>query len=292
MKHIRQSKFPTVVTIGNFDGLHLGHIKLIEKTKKLAARYGFKSLVCGFNCNTKGSPLLTSQKQLKTYLNELDVSYYTALDFSLIKQLSCEEFASQCLCSALQAKYVVVGENFRFGKNQAGDINTLEELGKKYGFKVCVVAMKKAGKQLLSSSYLRTLLQNGKISLANRYLYRPFSIWGTVQNGYSVGRNILQIPTANVAIPNHFCPIPFGVYATEVIIDGTKYKSITNIGYAPTYQKKKPIAETHVFDFSGNLYGKNIRISFLQYIRKERKFATMEALKKQIEKDISICKQK
>lgn len=291
MKQIRQSLFPTVITIGNFDGLHQGHLKLIENTKKLAKKYGFKSLVCGFNCNTKGAGLLFSQKQLKTYLNDLNVDYYTALNFNDVKALTCEEFVSEYLCDKLLAKHIVVGENFRFGANQAGDVNTLRELGKKYGFLVTVVKMQRVGKQILSSSYIRSLLQHGKITQANRYLYRNFSIWGTVTKGYSAGSEILKIPTANVNIPRHFCEIPFGVYATKVNVCGVEYSGITNVGYAPTYQKKKPVIETYIFDFSGNLYKKSIRIDFLKYLRKERKFSSMDALKKQIEKDISFCKQ-
>ena len=291
MKQIRKSLSPTVVTIGNFDGLHRGHLKLIEKTKALAVKNGLKSLVCGFNCNTKGAELLTTQKQLKTYLEELDIDCYTALNFPQIKDMSCEMFASQYLYNTLQARFVVVGENFRFGKNQSGDINTLIAMGKQYGFKVYPIKMYRVGKQILSSSYLRNLLQSGKISLANRYLYREFSFLGIVKKGYCAGTQILQIPTANLAIPKYLCPIPFGVYATKVTIDKKEYNSITNVGYAPTYKKTKPVAETYVFDFNGNLYGKSIQVSFYKYIRKERKFSSMYALKKQIEKDISICKQ-
>lgn len=291
MKQIHCSTVPTVVTIGNFDGLHQGHLKLIDKTKHLAKKYGLKSLVCGFNANTKGARLLFSKSQMKTYLQELQVDYYATLDFyKEIKNLSCEEFVSNYLCNRFQAQYVVVGENFRFGKEQSGDVNTLIALGKEFGFTVYPVKMKQIGKQILSSTYIRQLLNNGKIKQANRYLYKELSVIGAVTKGYSLGSPLLQTPTANVALPKQFVHIPFGVYYSKTIIDKTEYKSITNVGYAPTYQKATPVTETYVFDFHGNLYGKKIQICFLQFLRKERKFSSLEALKKQIEKDIDVCK--
>ncbi len=291
MKQIRRSMSPTVVTIGNFDGLHQGHLKLIDKTKYLAKKYDLKSLVCGFNVNTKGAKLLMSKTQLKAYLQELRVNYYTTLDFHKeIKNLSCREFVAEYLCKRFQAKYVVVGENFHFGKKQSGDINSLIALGKEFGFKVYPIKMQRVGTQILSSTYIRQLLNNGKIKQANRYLYHELSIIGTVEKGNCVGTPILKIPTANVAIPKQFVSIPFGVYYSKTIIDNTEYKSITNVGYAPTYKKATPVTETYVFDFHGNLYGEKIQICFLKFIRKERKFSSLEALKKQIEKDIDVCK--
>lgn len=291
MKQIRQSVSPTVVTIGNFDGLHLGHLALIEKTKSLAKKHGLKSLVCSFDCNTKGAQLIFPQNELKDSLQELAVDYFTSLPFFRdIIGLSCEEFAKQYLSNRFQARFVVVGENFRFGKNQSGDINTLIALGKQYGFQVIAIKMKKVGKQFLSSTFIRGLLQQGKIHRANRYLHHPFSINGIVKKGFSVGHELLKVPTANIPVPKTCVPLPFGVYKTETVIDGKIYQSITNLGYAPTYQKAHPMIETFIFDFSGNLYEKRIRIQFLQYIRKERKFSSMEALKKQIDKDIAKCK--
>ncbi len=291
MKQIRRSMSPTVVTIGNFDGLHLGHLALIEKTKSLAKKHGLKSLVCSFDCNTKGAQLIFPQNELKCALQELAVDYFTSLPFFRdIIGLSCEEFAKEYLCNRFQARFVVVGANFRFGNNQSGNINTLIALGKQYGFQVIPINMKKVGKQTLSSTFIRTLLQEGKIHRANRYLYQPFFVNGMVTKGFSVGNALLKVPTANIPLPKACVSLPFGVYKTETVIDGKTYPSITNLGYAPTYQKSKPMIETFIFDFSGNLYEKRIQIRFLQYIRKERKFSSMEALKKQIEKDIAKCK--
>ena len=291
MKQIRQSLFPTVVTIGNFDGLHKGHLALIQKTKSLAKKHALKSLVCSFDCNTKGAELIFPQNQLKFALKELSVDYFTLLPFFRdILNLSCEAFAKEYLCSRFQAKFVVVGEDFRFGKDRCGDVETLAKLGKELGFQVIPVKMHYAGKRILSSTYIRELLQKGKMKQANRYLYQPFSLHGVVTKGFSAGSKLLNIPTANILVPKNCVSLPFGVYQTITEIDGISYQSITNVGYAPTYRKNTPTIETYLFDFSGNLYGKRIQISFFQYIRKERKFSSMEALKKQIEKDIEKCK--
>ena len=137
MKTIKQTTKETVVTIGNFDGLHKGHLKLIEKTKKIAEKYNLKSLVCSFNCNTKGAQTIFSGTQLKDCLSTLKIDYFANLDFSgEIKQLGCDDFAKLFLKQRFYARYVVVGENFRFGKMQSGDVNTLRELGHIYGFSV------------------------------------------------------------------------------------------------------------------------------------------------------------
>lgn len=288
MKQIEQSSFPTVVTIGNFDGLHLGHLKLIEKTKSLANKKRLKSLVCSFDCNTKGAQLIYPQNQLKTSLRMLKVDYYVSLPFfRKIMHLTCEEFVQEYLVNRLQARYVVVGEDFCFGKNRSGNVETLAELGKQFGFQVIVAKMYTVGKQFLSSTYIRSLLQAGNIKRANRYLYQPFSINGTVIKGYSAGKNLLQCPTANISIPKRCISLPFGVYLTETIVEKTVYKSITNIGYAPTYPKTKPVIETYLLDFNGDLYGKKVQIRFFHFLRKERKFSSMEALKNQIAKDVS-----
>lgn len=291
MKTIKQTTKETVVTIGNFDGLHKGHLKLIEKTKKIAENHNLKSLVCSFNCNTKGSHTIFSGTELKDCLCTLKIDYFSNLDFSgEIKQLSCDDFARLFLKQRFCARYVVVGENFRFGKMQSGNVNTLRELGRIYGFSVIAITMSKAQNHQLSSTLIREWLSMGKIALANRWMFQPFSLFGTVKKGYAAGNTILNVPTANFSMPKNGVALPFGVYITTTEIDGITYPSVTNIGYAPTLPKKKPTAETFILDFSKDIYGKRMKITFYQYIRKERKFSSMDTLKKQIGKDIAKCK--
>lgn len=290
MKQIQFAPTKTVVTIGNFDGLHKGHLKLIEKTTTLSKQKNYKSLVCNFDSNTKGSPLISQKSALKSSLKELGVDFLVTLNFEEeIKNLSCETFAKDYLKKRFQAEVVIVGENFRFGTQQSGDINTLKELGTLYGFSVVVMKTVFAGKSPLSSTRIRHWLLNGKVHLANRYLYQPFSVTQTVTRGYSAGGSILSYPTANLSLPKDMLSLPFGVYQTETVIENQTYPSITNIGYAPTLRKSTPVIETHILNFSGDLYHKRIKVIFTKYIRKERKFANLEALKKQIAKDISDC---
>ena len=291
MKAIKKTTRETVVTIGNFDGLHKGHLKLIAETKRIAQKYNLKSLVCSFNCNTKGAQTIFSGTQLKECLAALEIDYFANLNFlGEIKQLSCIEFANSFLKQRFCVKYVVVGENFRFGTMQSGDVNTLRELGQIYGFSVVVVTMSKTNNQPISSTLIREWLSDGKIALANRWMFQPFSLSGTVRKGYSAGSSILNIPTANLSMPKNSVTLPFGVYITTTEIDGILYPSVTNVGYAPTFPKKKPTAETFILGFSKDIYGKRMKITFYQYIRKERKFTSMSLLKKQIEKDIAKCK--
>lgn len=291
MRIIKQTASETVVTIGNFDGLHKGHLKLITKTKQIAEKNNLKSLVCSFNCNTKGAQTIFSGTELKDGLTSLHVDFFVNLDFiQEIKHLSCDDFAKHFLKEKFCAKYVVVGENFRFGTNQSGDVNTLNELGKKYGFSVLTIPMSKTQNTQLSSTLIRKWLSEGKISFANRFMLHPFSLTGIVKKGYTAGHSVLNVPTANFLMPKNGVKIPFGVYITTALIDGKIYPSITNVGYAPTLPKKHPTAETYILNFSEDIYSKRMKICFHKYIRKERKFPSMNALKKQIEKDIQTCK--
>lgn len=278
----------TVLTIGNFDGLHKGHLKLIDKVVLLAKKLGTASLVCSFDANTKNiSNLIFPQNQLQDALCKIGVDYFCKLRFTEeIITLSCQEFVEKYLIDRFHCKAVVVGENFYFGKDKEGDTNTLKQLGAKFGFQVFIIKSKTTNKMPISSSYIRSLLENGKIQKANKLMFSNFSIDGIVKNGFKIGDSILKIPTANIAIPKNCVKLKLGVYQTVIEIDNTIYKSITNIGFAPISPKKAPIIETFIFDFSGDIYEKRIKLTFLKYIRNERKFKSFTALKTQIEKDI------
>ena len=220
-------------------------------------------------------------------MTHLGLDYFASLNFfEEIKHLSCAEFAKEYLCNRFKAQYVVVGEDFRFGVWQSGNVETLKELGKQHGFSVIVLKNYKVNGLVLSSSFLRTLLKNGKLRQANRYLYQPFSITATVKKGFRVGGGLLNYPTANLNYPKNLVSLPHGVYSTITTIEGIPYQSITNYGIAPTYRKNQPTIETHILHYDGDLYSKRITVTFLKHLRKERKFASMDALKKQIEKDL------
>ena len=279
----------TVMTIGNFDGLHKGHLKLIAKVLSLSEKHNLKSLVCSFDTNTKLSELLFPQNQLKEYLSELGINYYRKLNFLRdIKDLSCEEFVEKYIFSEFGAKYVVVGEDFCFGKGKSGNADTMSQLGKKYGFKTIVIKLLKRGENVVSSTYIRTLIKNTDLKASNSLMYKPLSVLGIVKKGYNIGTKIL-FPTANISVPKNFVPLNHGVYKTKTTIDKVEYDSITNIGYSPIKKKNQPTIETYILSFSGDLYGKRIKLNFLKYIRNERPFENAEELKKQIRKDILKC---
>lgn len=282
----------SVVTIGNFDGLHKGHLALVKKVISLKEKHNLFGVMLTFDVNTKNSELIFEKKALKNAVKELGIDKIVSLSFAdKVKKLSCEEFVSVYLKDELNAKYVVVGDNFFFGKNKVGNTDTLKELGEKYGFKTIVVPCLKSGKNIVSSTYIRLLIKDGKIKKANKLLYRPYSLVGNVQKGFGVGNSILNIPTANVALKKGLVKPKNGVYKTSVILDGKMYKGITNVGIAPTNPKKEAVSETFILDFDGNIYSKKITVIFEDFMRSERKFKDFESLKKKISSDISKRKE-
>ena len=289
---MRKQNKATAVTIGNFDGLHKGHLALINKVCALKEKEDLLSVVFTFSINTKLSKnLIYPQKQLKEYLKDFNIDIFFSPDFLKdIKALSCEEFIKKYLFETLNAKYVVVGEDFFFGKQKSGDANTLKEICKKYGIKTIIIKSKTKNNIVLSSTYIRELIKDGKVFQANKLMYRNFSFWGTVKKGYHLGTSEMKIPTANIKIPKDCAEMKNGVYITKTTIDGVVYNSITNIGTNPTAPKKEITCETNIFDFDGNIYMKRIKVEFLKYIRNEAYFKTTMSLKKQIEKDILKAK--
>jgi len=285
-------KKASVVTIGNFDGLHKGHLALINKVCSLKEKHELKAAVFTFNINTKMSHnLIFPQKQLKEYLKDFNIDIYFCPDFLLeIKDLSCEEFVKKYLYETLNAKYVVVGEDFFFGKGKSGNADTLKEIGKNYGIKTVIIKSKMTKGTVLSSTLIRQLLKDGKMYIANKLMYKNFSFFGTVKKGYHIGTDEMSIPTANIKIPKNCADIKRGVYITRTTVDNKTYESITNIGINPTAPKKAVTCETNIFGFSGDIYQKRIKVEFLKYIRNETAFPDTNSLKKQIKKDILTAK--
>lgn len=282
----------TVVTIGNFDGLHKGHMKLMKKVDSLKKKYKLESVVLTFDVNTKlCSNLIYGKKELEKNLSEIGMDYLYYLNFiDKVKDMSCEEFVCTYFLGILKAKYVVVGEDFFFGKGKSGDTHTLKRLGEKYGFKTVVIPFCRYKGEILSSTYIRNLIHTGRIGYANKLMYKPFSISGTVKKGYHIGSSVLNVPTANTSIPSGTVMPKKGVYATEIIIDNKIYKGVTNVGNAPINPKKNPLCETFILDFNENIYRKKIKIIFIKYMRAEKQFGSFEKLKKQIIYDIDYRK--
>lgn len=278
----------TVVTIGNFDGGHRGHLKIINQVKHLAKQNHAIPVVLSFIPHSRAESIvsLTTIRQERELFNKLGVKLIL-LNFSQISKLTSEEFVKRIIHKKLCSVYVAVGKNFRFGKNREGDVEILKRLGDKYNFKVKVVELLKEGKKIVSSTLIRKLLIKNKIEEANHLLGRDYEICGRVVKGRNIGKTI-GFPTANLKVDKNML-LPRGVFAVSVLVGNKMYDGVANIGVVPTLKiHRKPQVEAYLFSFSGNLYGRTIKIFFKKFIRKEKRFPSLEMLKKQIISDIEI----
>ncbi len=282
-------------TIGNFDGVHLGHQNLFAQLNEFASEKNQKSCVITFINNLKFSDLenkknlllLTNEEKEQKILLQVDMMSFL-IDLGDLKNTTAESFIKNILKSK-GVNSLVVGENFRFGKDRDGDIALLK---KHFGDKNVRVAnlFEHNGVQC-SSTIIRNLLQNGEIERANELLGYQYFIQGRVLKGEKIAGPMLGFPTINIINEVKILP-KFGVYEVLLNIRNKKkiekYVGIANIGVKPTLAKKKqPIIEVHIKDFSKDIYGKNVKIEFLRFVREEKKFDNMDELKKQIQKDVS-----
>ncbi len=283
-----------VVALGNFDGFHIGHMELIKKCIVISERENYKSLVLSF----KNNPLNFIQKsdfnkalmssQDKIDLLNSKINYLLLIDFDeKIADIKAECFM-KLLKENFNVKAIVTGFNFRFGYKNLGNNNLMEDFCNNNNIKLYIVPPVRYDNQIVNSTYIRELITNkGNIKLANKLLGRKFSIGGLVAAGKSLGRTI-GTPTANLKFDSHMIVPLNGVYFTESYIEGKLYKSLTNVGYNVTVTDDKFIKiETHILNFNGDIYGKPIKIYFLDRIRDELKFNNINELKKQIEIDIN-----
>ncbi len=285
-------KQETGVALGNFDGLHLGHQKLIKTITTECSRKGLKSSILLFNNHTKTTldeksnlKILTSNEQKLDILDSLGVELIYTMNFnSSVMKLTPEEFATKILVEKMKAKLVVVGFNYRFGYKAKGDANYLRKLGAKLGFEVIIVEPVYDDNQVISSTLIRELIKNGYIEKANRLLYSPYTIEGKVVSGKKRGKK-LGFPTANLKLVYNYLIPRYGVYATKTIIDNVEYNSLTNVGTNPTFDNDICSIESHIFDFNKDIYNNKIKIRFLKYLREDKKFNTKEDLIEQINKD-------
>ena len=281
----------TAVALGMFDGVHNGHRAVFERAESFSEQ-GAEAAVFTFDSES----LVKKHGQSYRYvvpnsvklemIRNAGIGNICCADFSELKNYEAEEFAKSVLAGRMNAVRVVCGRDFRFGKGAAGDVAALREYGQKYGFEVSIVEPVVIDGETVSSSKIRELLSSGNVKKAKRLLGYNYSITGTVTDGNHIGRTI-DFPTINQSFGEGQLIPAYGVYATSVVIDGKQYDGITNIGVKPTVEKEaKPLAETHILGFSGDLYGKTLEVSFSDFLRPERKFDSLDALKKQICMDI------
>ena len=281
----------TAVTIGKFDGFHLGHRSLLAEVLK-EKENGLASCVISFSTVVDGGRKLIYTKEEQRKLCEslgIDVLAEYVLDESL-REMTAEQFVSEILCKKLQAKVIVAGEDFRFGKGRAGDVALLQRLEETYGYRTVCVSKVTEESVRISSTGIRVLLTEGNVAEANGLLGRPYAVFGEVMHGKKLGRT-LGFPTMNL-IPSAEKLLPaYGVYATRTKVDGQWVSGITNIGLRPTVDSDNQVSvETHLFEYEGDLYGKQVEVQFLHFLRPERKFADVEALKAAMFEDLKNAK--
>ena len=294
IENYKEKRFGTAIALGNFDGLHLGHRELISKMKEEAKKLNLQKSILLFNNHTKktisknGPKLLTLLNEKEKIIESLGVDTIYIVDFNdSMMNLSPEKFITDILVEKLNVKSIVVGFDYRFGKNAVGDIFLLEKLSNTLGLNLIVIDPVLYKNKIVSSSEIRRLLSLGNIEKANLMLGEKYKIEGKVIDGNKLGRK-LGFPTANLITSKDKVIPKDGIYITNTIIDGSKYKSATSIGKNPTFSEKDIKIETHIIDFNGDLYDKTIKLEFIDFIRDQIKYDRLEDLKKQIKKDIEL----
>jgi riboflavin kinase/FMN adenylyltransferase len=283
---------PTVLTMGVFDGLHLGHQAIVRTVVERALLIGATPTLITFDPHPRqvlkpetAPPLLQTFNQKMEGLKLLGIEQVIVLKFDhQLAALSAEEFTERYIASALQAREVYLGKGFAFGHQRRGNIELLRELGWTLGFHADEVPEVQLRGRRISSTMIRMLLKAGRVNLARRMLGRPYGIEGTVMRGQGIGKKFL-FPTANLDIHNRVLPAD-GVYITLALLDGVWHRSVTNIGKRPTFGGEiESKVETHLIDFDGDLYEKTIRVRVMHRLRGEKKFASIDDLRAQIARD-------
>jgi riboflavin kinase/FMN adenylyltransferase len=284
----------TILTLGIFDGVHLGHKKIFEKLKKKAALLNCRNLVITFSPHPRNVIsgkreimfLTTTEEKIKLF-EELGIENILILNFTKeFSQQSSEMFFKDYIIEKIGIKEIIVGYDHHFGKGRSGDVNTLRKMGIEFGFDVTTVEPFKINDEAVNSTKIRKALSEGNIKTANAFLGRGYSFSGIVIEGDRRGRE-LGFPTANISIDNEEKLLPsLGIYAVELIFDDQKHKGLLSVGIRPTfYNSGKIIPEVYLYDFNKDIYNKTITVKIIDWIRAEEKFPSAEALVEQMQKD-------
>ena len=301
MKYIRKTlefkiEEPTAVTLGKFDGLHRGHELLMHTVLECKERYHVASVAFTFDMPPRNrveeivANVLTTNEEKQYIFEKQGIDYLIECPFTTeVMSMEPKDFIAW-IATSLNMKYVVVGDDFRFGHKRAGDYHTLLQYEKEYGYKTIVLDKLKDSNRDISSTYVREKIADGNIRKANELLGYHYFIKSEILHGKKLGRRI-GIPTINMILSEHKLLPPTGVYVTEVLVEGKKYMGVTNVGCKPTVSEERIVGvETYIDNFSQDIYGEKIVVSFLEYIRPEMKFASIEELKAQMESDIHVAR--
>ncbi|PID72377.1 MAG: riboflavin biosynthesis protein RibF [Desulfobulbus propionicus] len=295
LQDIRKPFDRASLTIGNFDGVHLGHMQLFERVVERARENKGTSVAVTFDphplkvLHPKGIRLVSTTEQKIELIESAGLDVLIVIPFNReVAAVTATEFLDRVLLQTIGMQELVIGYDYALGKGRQGDINFLRDQGRKKGFPVEVIPAHYINGEIVSSSRIRALVAAGRMRDVRKLLGRLYQIRGNVQSGYKRGRQ-LGFPTANLCVSEEdLCP-KTGVYVTQVLYDGKQYGGVSNIGYNPTFGEHKLVAETHIFDCNADMYGRPLKINFLRHLRAEMTFDGPEALIKQISKDIAVA---
>ncbi len=286
------------VTIGNFDGVHLGHQRLFDVVEQRAYHSHGTSVAITFNPHPLQILRPGGIKLISTCEQKIELIGLSGIDVLLIipftrdfAATSAVEFVDEILLKRIGVKHLFIGYDYAFGKGRTGDIPFLKRQGEEKGFSVTVIEAYHEDNILISSTKVRELVAAGNMSETRKLLGRCYQLRGEVQRGKQRGGKEIGFPTANLHVDEEDLIPKYGVYACQVISDGKCYGGVINIGFNPTFSENKLIAEVHIFDFNQDIYGKPIKVNLLQFLREERKFSGIEELSAQIARDVVCAKE-
>jgi riboflavin kinase/FMN adenylyltransferase len=297
LKEIETPFRQACVTIGNFDGVHLGHQQLFAEVVTRARSSKGCSVAVTFDphplrvLRPQGIKLISTVEQKIEWIDRAGIDYLVIIPFDhSFAATTAEEFVQNILIDTIGMQELVVGYDYAFGKGRSGDTRFLREQGRKKHFPVTVVDAFYQSGMLVSSTQIRNLVAEGRMMDSRKLLGRPYQIRGMVQVGKKRGGSEVGYPTANLKVNEEDLVPRIGVYAVQVICEGKCYGGVLNIGYNPTFGEEQLVAETHIFDFNNDIYGRPIRVNLLKFLRDERKFSTVEDLAEQIAQDVVDAK--
>ena len=293
-RKFQTSKEDSIVTIGNFDGMHLGHQKIFTKMNEISKNLNLKRILLTFEPHpykiikphiTPPKKIISLKEKIKFLQNNNLVDEIYLIKFNQnLKNIEAEDFIKNILVKKLKIKSLLIGYDFTFGKNKKGNLSLLHNLGKIYNFTAQKIPEEKIDHHIISSTKIRKYITEGKIAQCRNALGRNYQINGKVIMGQKLAQKI-GFPTANIKIHPSLQQLKYGVYEVIAHISHKKLKAIANYGVKPTFNGKTCLCEVHIFDFDQDLYGQNLKIEFIRFVREEKKFSSVKELQKEIQKD-------